>query len=78
MRDFTLHGNHHTCPACELQREAMFEAAGGPVPIGFGKVPCNNCGGTGMVKLTQRQIIAREVSWARRNYWPAFERRIAE
>lgn len=78
MPDFTLHGNHDPCPACELQREALFEACGGPVPIEFGQIPCNNCGGTGMIKLTSAEIVARQVAEARVHHWPAFERRIAE
>lgn len=70
MPDFTLHGNHDPCPACELRREAM-----GPVPIAFGDVPCNKCGGTGFIALTARQITARMAKEARRTYWPAFDER---
>lgn len=76
MPDFTLHGNHDPCPACKLQREAILAEAGGPVPIYFGRVPCNACKGTGMIKLTARQIIARTVKEARASYWPEFYRRI--
>ena len=75
MPDFTLHGNHDPCPACALRREALAEAGGGPVPIPFGQVECNNCGGTGMIKLTEREIIARTVKEAIRLHWPAFDER---
>lgn len=75
MPDFTLHGNHDPCPACALRREAVFAGAGGPVPIPFGKIARNNCGGTGMIKLTARQITARMAKEARRVHWPAFDER---
>ena len=75
MPDFTLHGNHDPCPACELQREAIFAAAGGPVSIYFGQVPCNACKGTGMIKLSASEIVARMAKEARASYWPEFDRR---
>lgn len=75
MPDFTLTGNHDPCPACALRREALAEAAGRPVPIPFGQVECNNCGGTGMIRLTDREIIARTVKDAIRLHWPAFDER---
>lgn len=78
MPDFTLHGNHDPCPACELQREALVDAAGGGISIPFGQIPCNNCGGTGMVKLTEAEIVVRQVAEALRHHWPDFERRTAE
>lgn len=75
MPDFTLHGNHDPCPACALRREAIFAAAGGAVPIAFGEVPCNACGGTGMIALSAAEIVARTAEEARRIYWPAFDAR---
>lgn len=75
MPDFTLHGNHDPCAACELRREAIFAEAGRRVPIPFGMAECNHCGGTGMIRLTARQIIDRTVKEARRLHWPAFDER---
>lgn len=70
MADFTLHGNHDPCPACELRREAL-----GPVPIQFGEVECNQCGGTGMIPLSPAEIVARTAKEACQAYWPAFDER---
>lgn len=59
MPDITLHGNHDPCPACALRREAVFAEAEGAVPIQFGIINCNNCGGTGFLALTAAEITAR-------------------
>lgn len=75
MPDLTLHGNHDPCPACALRREAVFAEQGGAVPIAFGEIACNNCGGTGFIALTARQITARMAEEACRTYWPAFDER---
>ena len=74
MPDFTLHGNHDPCPACDLRRAAIFARAGA-VPIPIGAVECNLCGGTGMIALTPAEITARTAEEARRTYWPAFDER---
>ena len=39
------------------------------------EVPCNECGGTGIIPLTVAQIIADHVAWAREHFWPEFNRR---
>ncbi len=72
MPDPDLHGNHDPCDACALRREAL-----GPVPIGKGEVPCNVCGGSGWLPLTEAEIVRRTCDEARRIYWPAFDRRNA-
>lgn len=71
MPDPTLHGNHDTCPACELRREMQDTA-----PISRTAIPCNVCGGTGFLPLSSVEIVRRTVDEARRLYWPEFERRI--
>lgn len=65
LPDVTLHGNHDTCPACELRREVQDKA-----PICRAAVPCNVCGGTGFLKLTVAEIVRRTCEEARRLYWP--------
>lgn len=75
MPDFTLHGNHDPCPACELRREAIFAEAGRRVPIPFGMVECNHCGGTGFIALTAAEITRRTAAEACRVHWPAFDER---
>lgn len=75
MPDFTLHGNHDPCPACALRREAIFAKAGGAVSIYFDQVPCNQCGGTGMIALTSAEITARMAEDGRLHHWPAFDER---
>ncbi|AZB63899.1 hypothetical protein EBL87_09180 [Cereibacter sphaeroides] len=71
MPDPTLHGNHDTCPACQLRREMQDTA-----PISRPAIPCNVCGGTGFLPLSSVEIVRRTVDEARRLYWPEFERRI--
>ena len=66
MADPALHGSGHTCPACELRREAVNAEIGGAVDV-----PCNECGGTGRIAIAETDIIAGCVAWARENYWPA-------
>lgn len=39
------------------------------------EVPCNECGGSGIIPLTVAQIIADHVAWAREHFWPEFNRR---
>jgi hypothetical protein len=63
--DPDLHGNHDTCPACEMRREAL-----GAVPIEKGEVPCNVCNGAGWLTLPDAEICRRTVEEARRHYWP--------
>lgn len=70
MADPTLHDNGEPCPACELRREAEDKAA-----ILRSEVPCNNCGGTGRVGFSDAVIVERSAAWARKHYWPAFDRR---
>ena len=70
MPDETLCGNHDPCPACDLRREAL-----GKVPIGFGDVPCNTCGGKGFLPLSAAEIVERTADEARRTHWPAFDER---
>lgn len=69
MTDRTLHGNGEPCPACALRRE--FRGPGlAPDPI-----PCNLCGGVGRLALSDAEIVAAAVAWARVHHWPAFDRR---
>jgi hypothetical protein len=70
--DASLHGNHDPCPACELRREMQDTA-----PIERAHVPCNVCGGRGLLPLSEAEIVRRTVEEARRIYWPAFDRRTA-
>lgn len=69
--DATLHGNHDHCPACEMRR-----AVQDTKPITRPEIPCNVCGGTGMLPLPAVEIVRRTCEEARRVYWPAFEARI--
>ena len=47
MVDHTLAGNCRRCEACELRRESMDLGA-----MDRPEVPCNECGGTGIIPLT--------------------------
>ena len=64
MVDHTLTGNCRRCEACELRREGMDLGA-----MDRPEVPCNECGGTGIIPLTVAQIIADHVAWAREHFW---------
>lgn len=77
MTHARLHPDRQPRPLPRLRAPARGAggAAGRPVPIPFGQVECNNCGGTGMIKLTEREIIARTVKEAIRLHWPAFDER---
>ena len=46
MVDHTLTGNCRRCEACELRRESMDLGA-----MNRPEVPCNECGGTGIIAL---------------------------
>lgn len=70
MPDHTLYGNHDPCPACELRRETVDTG-----PINRPEVPCNVCGGVGLLPLDTAEIVRRTVAEACRTYWPAFDRR---
>ena len=82
MADHTLKGNNDgPCPACALRREELarglaryhgLESWAGPVSC-----PCNACGGTGLVALSDAEIIRRSVEWARLHYWPEVKARWA-
>jgi len=63
MTDPTLHGNHDACPACELRREMQDTA-----PISRPGIPCNVCGGTGMLPLSDAEIVRRTCEELRA-YW---------
>lgn len=67
-----LCGNCEPCPACALRREALDLGA-----VLRPDVPCNVCRGTGLVALSDVEIVRRTCDEARRIYWPDFERRIA-
>lgn len=71
MTDYTLHGNHDRCYACEMRRQAL-----GPVFIDVGDVPCNVCKSTGLLPLSDEEIVRRTVEEARWSYWPAFDARL--
>lgn len=71
MTDYSLHGNHDPCPACEMRREV--QDAG---PITREAIPCNVCAGVGFLPLSDAEIVRRTCEEARRVYWPAFEARI--
>lgn len=71
MTDHALHGNHDRCLACALQREAR-----GPVPIRYGEIACNVCGGKGYIPLSDEEIVRRTAEEACRIYWPAFNARL--
>ena len=70
MADHSLHGNCERCPACALRREGLDLA-----PFDRASVPCNNCGGTGLVAISEAEIVRIAVEHARLHYWPAFEAR---
>lgn len=70
MADHTLHGNCERCPACALRREGLDLA-----PFDRASVPCNNCGGTGLVAISEAEIVRIAVEHARLHYWPAFKAR---
>ena len=70
MADHTLHGNCERCTACALRREGLDLA-----PFDRASVPCNNCGGTGLVAISEAEIVRIAVEHARLHYWPAFEAR---
>ncbi|SFI36268.1 hypothetical protein [Albimonas pacifica] len=63
MTDPTLYGNHDRCPACELRRELQDTA-----PINRPEVPCNVCGGTGFLPLSDAEIVRRTCEELR-VYW---------
>ena len=46
-------------------------------PFDRASVPCNNCGGTGLVAISEAEIVRVAVEHARLHYWPAFEARCA-
>jgi hypothetical protein len=72
MTDHTLHGNCEPCPACELRRETIDTAA-----IIRPVIQCQVCNGTGLLPLSDVEIVRRTCEEARRIYWPQFEARIA-
>lgn len=72
MTTHSLHGNHDPCAACELRRELQNTA-----PVIRDPIPCNVCGGSGYLPLTDAEIVRRTVAEARRIYWPEFDRRTA-
>ncbi len=61
MADPTLCGNGDDCPACALRREGD--------PWQTGKHPCNNCGGTGRIPRSMKDIVEQQAAQARRTYW---------
>ncbi|WP_376872313.1 hypothetical protein [Albirhodobacter sp. R86504] len=65
MPDPTLHGNGHTCPACELRREADRART----VFGSSDTPCNQCNSIGRIAKSAAQIVSEEVAWAREHYW---------
>ena len=67
-----LFGNHDRCDACALRRELIDTGA-----IERPDVPCNVCGGQGFIPLETAEIVWRTCDEARRWYWPAFDRRLA-
>lgn len=73
MTDYTLHGNHEPCPACEMRRETQDITR-----IIRDDIPCNVCAGLGFLPLSDVEIVRRTCEEARRTYWPAFEARIAK
>lgn len=70
MVDHTLFENCEHCPACALRREGLDLT-------GFDReeVPCNNCGGTGLVPIPPEEIVRRAAEVARWDYWPMVEAR---
>ena len=60
----------HTCPACELRREGLDLTR-----IDREDVPCNACGGTGLIPIPPEEIVRRAAEAARRDYWPMMEAR---
>jgi hypothetical protein len=68
---YTLHGNCTRCEACALRREAL-----GNVFIDVGDVPCNACQSTGLIPLSDEEIVRQMVEEALRTYWPAFNARL--
>ena len=62
MADHTLHGNCERCTACALRREGLDLA-----PFDRASVPCNNCGGTGLVAI-RRGAVERHRRWMVRHY----------
>lgn len=66
MTTHALHGNHDPCPACEMRREVQDTA-----PVLRAPIPCNSCGGSGFIPLSNAEIIRRTVQQARLTFWPA-------
>ena len=66
----TLKENCETCPACELRREGLDLTR-----IDREDVPCNACGGTGLIPIPPEKIVRRAAEAARRDYWPMMEAR---
>lgn len=59
MTTHCLHGNHDPCAACELRRELQDTA-----PVIRDPIPCNVCGGSGYLPLTDAEIVRRTVAEA--------------
>lgn len=72
MTDYTLHGNNEKCPACELRQEALDRSM-----LLRLKIECQVCNGTGLLPLSDAEIVRRTCEEARRIYWPQFEARVA-
>ena len=70
MVDHTLKENCESCPACELRREGLDLTR-----IDREAVPCNACGGTGLIPIPPDEIVRRAAEAARRDYWPMMEAR---
>jgi len=58
-----LTGNNVPCAACELRREVQDTAK-----INRDHIPCNVCGGVGLLPLSAAEIVRCTVEEARRNY----------
>jgi len=51
----------------------LWREAEDTAPILRDPIPCNTCGGTGYLPLSDAEIVARMVEEARRHYWPTKE-----
>jgi hypothetical protein len=70
MPNSTLCGNGDDCPACSLRREGD--------PSQRKIHPCNNCGGTGRIARSLKEIVEKQAAEARRSYWSTKQWWLAE